>query len=117
MSTRLKNSSFIINMMISRIGKEVKIRKGTLHRDTDRGSSYVTYDSTITTEALVSNVSGYVEIVYPFGKAYEGDYMMIFKSDEDIDDRVDRILYNDKEYKINEYNDREDFIELVVERC
>lgn len=112
--TRIKDNVFQIKIMNRKLGEDVKIKKATFHRDSDRGSDYVTYDDTISTRALVTNVSGWREIIYPFGRAYEGDYLMIFNHDVDIDVH-DRVLYNGKEYKINERHDRIDFIEVVVE--
>lgn len=111
----IKNYSFQIKVLTRKLGKNVKIKKATFHRDPDRGTDYVTYDDTITTRALITNVEGWKEILYPFGRAYEGDYLMFFKTTEDIDIH-DRILYDDMEFKINERHDREDFLELVVER-
>jgi len=103
-----------MKILIRKIGKPVKIRKATVHRDTDRGTEYITYDDTISTRALITNVSGWKEISYPYARAYEGDYLMLFNSSEDIDIR-DRIVYDNKEFKITERHNREDFIETVVE--
>jgi hypothetical protein len=71
-------------MLLRREGEDIKIKRATVHRDKDRGTEYTTYE-TISTRALITNVSGFVELVYPFGKAYEGDYLMILSIEEDID--------------------------------
>lgn len=113
--TSIKDYSFQIKVLTRKIGKVVKIKKATFHKDSDRGTDYITYDDTITTRALVTNVSGWKEIIYPFGRAYEGDYLMLFNKTENLDAN-DRILYDDKEFKINEYHNRDDFIETIVER-
>jgi len=106
---------FLVKTLIRKEGKVVKIRKATMHRDEDRGTSYITYDTTITSRALVSNIGGWIELVFPFGRAYDGDLLMLFKEEEDLSDN-DRILYENIEYKINEHNERDFFRELVVER-
>lgn len=110
---RIKDTSFITKILLRKEGEDIKIKRATVVRDKDRGTEYVTYN-TISTRALITNVSGFVEIVYPFGKAYEGDYLMILDPKEEIDTR-DRIIYNDHEYKIKELHDRKDFKEVVVE--
>lgn len=112
--TNIKDQSFQIRVLIRKVGKSVKIKKATFHRDADRGTDYVTYDDTISTRALVTNVSGWREINYPFGRAFEGDYLMMFNKTESIDIH-DRIIYKDTEHKITERHDREDFLEVVVE--
>lgn len=104
-----------MKMLLRKRGSIVKIRKATSHYDSDRGTDYTTYDDTITTRALMTNVSGWMEIMYPYGKAYEGDYLALFKIGEDLDDN-DRILYDDKEFKISELNKRDDFIEVIIVR-
>jgi len=111
----LKSMKLVANVIIKREGKIVKVRRATQHFDTDRGSEYYTYDNTITTRALITNVSGWSEIFYPYGRAYEGDYLVMFRTDDTIDVH-DRVLYDDLEYKINERHQRNDFIEIVMER-
>jgi len=111
----IRRGSFLFKMLLRKEGKDIKIRKATFHRDEDTGTDYTTYDDTITTRALLTNVSGWVELMYPYGRAYEGDYLALIKDSESVDIH-DRILYDSKEYKINELNDREEFIELVIER-
>jgi len=115
MSVNIKSNIFMIKMLIRKEGKIVKIRKATFHKDTDRGTDYVTWDDTITTRALMSNVSGWMEMVYPYGKAYEGDYLCIFNPKDAIDVH-DQIIYDDMFFKITERNPREDFLEIVIER-
>lgn len=107
--------AFLVKMLLRKRGSSVKIRKATTHYDSDRGTDYTTYDDTISTRALITNVSGWMEIMYPYGRAYEGDYLALFNIGEDLDIN-DRILYDDKEFKISEVNNREDFIEAIIVR-
>jgi len=107
--------SFLVKNLLRRMGEDIKIERATHTRDSDTGTDYTTYDDTISTKALVSNVSGWIELMYPYGRAYGGDHLMILKSTETIDIH-DRIVYNDYNFKINEINDRVYFKEIVVEK-
>jgi len=115
MSTNIRSYGFIVDMLLHKEGKLIKIRKASFTHDEDRGTDYTTYPDTITTRALVTNVSGWVEIMFPYGRAYEGDHLLILRKDENIDTH-DRILYEGKEFKISEIHDREDFLEAVIKR-
>lgn len=116
MAMKFIKGSLLVKTLLKKHGEFIKIERATQTRDSDRGTDYTTYDTTLSTRALVTNTQGWIEIFYPYGRAYSGDYLMILSPKATIDIH-DRIIYDDKKFKLNELTDRFYFKEIVVERC